>query len=152
MLNPLNHGKSLAQVAQYKVEPYVAAADIYAVAPHTGRGGWTWYTGSAGWMYRLMSESLLGIKRSGTRLLIEPCLPEEWNRFSIRYRYHSAEYHIEVEQVDNHSATGMTVDGIDNPQAGIQLQDDGKTHQVQLRICRENGQPDSHKRDDRQRA
>lgn len=152
MLNPLNHGKSLAQVAQYKVEPYVAAADIYAVAPHTGRGGWTWYTGSAGWMYRLMSESLLGIKRSGTRLLIEPCLPEEWNRFSIRYRYHSAEYHIEVEQVDNHSATGMTVDGIDNPQEGIQLQDDGKTHQVQLRICRENGQPDSHKRDDRQRA
>lgn len=72
--------------------------------------------------------------------------------FSIRYRYHSAEYHIEVEQVDNHSATGMTVDGIDNPQAGIQLQDDGKTHQVQLRIRRENGQPDSHKRDDRQRA
>ncbi|MGL4269731.1 MAG: GH36-type glycosyl hydrolase domain-containing protein, partial [Plesiomonas sp.] len=152
MLNPLNHGKTLAQVAQYKVEPYVAAADIYAVAPHTGRGGWTWYTGSAGWMYRLMSESLLGIKRSGTRLLISPCLPEEWDRFRISYRYHSAEYRIEVEQVDNGSETGMTVDGIDSPQEGIQLQDDGKTHQVSIRIRREHGQPDSDKREDRQRA
>ena len=148
MLNPINHGKTLAQVAQYKVEPYVAAADIYAVEPHTGRGGWTWYTGSAGWMYRLMSESLLGIRRSGTRLLIEPCLPEEWESYSLRYQYQDTLYLITVSQVD--SDAGITIDGVASPHEGVQLHNDRKTHQVSIRVLREKGLPD--KRETRQRA
>ena len=79
LINPLAHGASPAAIETYKVEPYVVAADVYAVAPHVGRGGWTWYTGSAGWMYRLIVESLLGLRLQGDRLRVEPCLPADWN-------------------------------------------------------------------------
>src|SRR6185437_14343588 len=82
MINPVNHANSDAAIAVYKVEPYVVAADVYAVAPHTGRGGWTWYTGSAGWMYRLVVESLLGLRIEGSKLRIEACLPESWAGFT----------------------------------------------------------------------
>jgi cyclic beta-1,2-glucan synthetase len=78
------------------VEPYVVAADVYAVAPHTGRGGWTWYTGSAAWMYRLIVESLLGLRREVDKLFFKPCLPEEWKGFTLHYRYRETVYHIEV--------------------------------------------------------
>src|ERR1041384_5720620 len=81
MINPVNHTRSAAALATYKVEPYVMAADVYAAAPHTGRGGWTWYTGSAGWMYRLALESLLGLSREGARLRVAPCLPAGWPGF-----------------------------------------------------------------------
>ncbi len=87
MINPVNHGRSAQTVAIYKVEPYVVAADVYAVAPHTGRGGWTWYTGSAGWMYRLIVESLLGLKLEADKLHIAPCMPPAWNEYKLTYRY-----------------------------------------------------------------
>ena len=87
MINPVNHAQSAAAIATYKVEPYVMAADVYAAAPHTGRGGWTWYTGSAGWMYRLALESLLGLRLEGDKLRLAPCLPASWPGFKLRYRY-----------------------------------------------------------------
>ena len=96
MINPVNRTQTAAAIATYKVEPYVMAADVYAAAPHTGRGGWTWYTGSAGWMYRLALESLLGVKREGDKLRLAPCLPASWPGFKLRYRYGDTIYHIAV--------------------------------------------------------
>src|SRR5437764_8733658 len=98
MIKPVNHGRSSEAIAAYKVEPYVVAADVYALPPHTGRGGWTWYTGSAGWMYRLVVESLLGVQLEVDRLRFAPCLPLEWHQFSLRYRYHETYYHILVRR------------------------------------------------------
>ena len=83
MINPVNHGKTSKEIAVYKVEPYVLAADVYAFSPHAGRGGWTWYTGSAGWLYRLIIESFLGLQQEGNKLKIVPCIPEEWESFKI---------------------------------------------------------------------
>ncbi|RYE95212.1 MAG: cyclic beta 1-2 glucan synthetase, partial [Oxalobacteraceae bacterium] len=85
MINPVHHGEDAAAVAVYKVEPYVLAADVYGVAPHVGRGGWTWYTGSAGWMYRLLTESLLGLHREGSRLSLRPCIPADWTEYKLQY-------------------------------------------------------------------
>ncbi|MEO8376298.1 MAG: glucoamylase family protein, partial [Candidatus Sumerlaeota bacterium] len=98
LLNPVNHGSTPEQILKYKVEPYVVAADIYAVAPHTGRGGWTWYTGSAGWMYRLIIETLLGLKLEGTQLRITPRLPKAWNAFTIHYRFRRTHYQIVIQR------------------------------------------------------
>jgi len=97
MINPVNHGKSAEMIGTYKVEPYVVAADVYAVSPHTGRGGWTWYTGSAAWMYRLIVESLLGLKLEVDRLHVAPCLPADWWGFTVHYRYRETLYHINVK-------------------------------------------------------
>ncbi len=108
IINPINHGNTAAKIATYKVEPYVIAADVYAVSPHIGRGGWTWYTGSSGWMYRLIIESLLGIKLEVNRLTIEPLLPPDWPEIDISYRHREVTYHIHVEQV----AVGSTPAGI----------------------------------------
>ena len=99
LLNPINHGSTPAQISTYKVEPYVVAADVYAVAPHTGRGGWTWYTGSAGWMYRLLTETLLGLKLEGNRLRLTPRLPKHWPTCKIDYRYRQTLYHIHHLQI-----------------------------------------------------
>ncbi|MDH5580130.1 MAG: cyclic beta 1-2 glucan synthetase, partial [Betaproteobacteria bacterium] len=98
MMNPVNHARTPEGVATYKVEPYVIAADVYAVVPHTGRGGWSWYTGSAGWMYRLIVESLLGLSREADRLRFTPCLPADWEAFTMRYRYGETVYEIAVQQ------------------------------------------------------
>ncbi len=98
LINPINHGKTAEDIAIYKAEPYVMAADVYGVAPHTGRGGWTWYTGSAGWMYQLITESFLGIKREGNSLVIEPKIPKDWTSFRVQYRLNENIYKIEVEQ------------------------------------------------------
>jgi cyclic beta-1,2-glucan synthetase len=92
MINPINHTKTPDDVARYKVEPYVVAADVYALSPHVGRGGWTWYTGSAGWMYRLIVESLLGLRLETDKLFIEPCLPSDWDTTRINYRYRETMY------------------------------------------------------------
>jgi cyclic beta-1,2-glucan synthetase len=118
------------------VEPYVVAADVYAVAPHTGRGGWTWYTGSAGWMYRLIVESLLGLKLEGDRLHVAPCLPAEWNEFKLSYRYRETEYHITVlrSNAEEEEQAGVTVDGTTQADDYIQLIDDQKTHEVGVRV------------------
>ena len=98
MINPVNHGGSSQAIATYRVEPYVVAADVYALPPHTGRGGWTWYTGSAGWMYRLIMESLLGLRVEVDKLYFAPHFPSTWDSFIAHYRYRETVYHITVRQ------------------------------------------------------
>jgi cyclic beta-1,2-glucan synthetase len=134
MINPINHAKSLEAIATYKVEPYVMAADVYAVSPHVGRGGWTWYTGSAGWMYRLILESLLGLRREGDRLSFEPCLPGDWTEFKVHYRYHETVYHIKVFQTADCSVASVTVDGVEQSDTSIPLVDDHQEHSAEVRI------------------
>jgi cyclic beta-1,2-glucan synthetase len=87
MLNPSNHGRTPAEVARYKTEPYVMAGDVYARPPHAGRGGWSWYTGSAGWMYRAGVESILGLRRRGDTFVIDPCIPSSWDHYRIDWRF-----------------------------------------------------------------
>ncbi|HXB13873.1 MAG TPA: cyclic beta 1-2 glucan synthetase, partial [Bacteroidia bacterium] len=132
MINPVNHGKSAEEIAVYKVEPYVLAADVYACAPHAGRGGWTWYTGSAGWMYQLITESFLGLQREGNKLKIAPCIPAEWEAFTMHYRYVKTVYHIVVRQKENVGNTRVTLDGIEEITSVITLMDDEKEHNVEL--------------------
>jgi cellobiose phosphorylase len=135
MINPLHHGESAERTAVYKVEPYVVAADVYAVAPHTGRGGWTWYTGSAGWMYRLILESLLGLRLAAGRLHFEPCLPADWQGFKLQYRYRETTYRIAVRQ-DAEAATSVSVDGVVQREPAIMLVDDRREHQVDVNLKR----------------
>ncbi|PVE41395.1 GH36-type glycosyl hydrolase domain-containing protein [Limnohabitans planktonicus] len=134
LINPLHHGSSAQQVARYQVEPYVMAADVYAVAPHEGRGGWTWYTGSAGWMYRLILESLLGLRLQGASLHFSPCLPDAWPGFALQYRFGQTVYAIEVQKLTGSSALVLVLDG--EPQAGpvLPLQDDGVAHRVVVQV------------------
>jgi cellobiose phosphorylase len=132
IINPVNHGKSATAIATYKVEPYVVAADVYALSPHTGRGGWTWYTGSAGWMYRLITESLLGLRLEVDRLHIEPCLPAGWEGFKMHYRYRETVYHISIVQVPGDA--GVTVDGEVRTDKAIPLVDDRRDHNVEVRL------------------
>ena len=131
LINPVNHGDRADAIATYKVEPYVVAADVYAVAPHVGRGGWTWYTGSAGWMYRLIVESLLGVRREGDRLHLSPCLPADWPGFTLRYRYHDTVYRIHVQHADAGGPSRLSIDGIEQAQLVIGLQDDRGVHAVE---------------------
>jgi cellobiose phosphorylase len=132
MINPVNHARSAAAMGTYKVEPYVMAADVYALAPHIGRGGWTWYTGSAGWMYRLIVESLLGLKLEVDRLRFDPCLPARWEGFKMHYRYRETVYHIAIVQGSGEAA--MTIDGEPRAGSAIPLVDDGREHTVELRL------------------
>ena len=139
MINQANHVQSAAAIATYKVEPYVMAADVYAVAPHTGRGGWTWYTGSAGWMYRLVVESLLGLRLEAERLHIAPCLPAHWDGFKVHYRFRETVYHITVSQIragadDVCGMTSMSVDGVAQDDQAIALSDDGREHTVEISV------------------
>jgi cellobiose phosphorylase len=137
MINPISHANSEAAIATYKVEPYVVAADVYAVSPHTGRGGWTWYTGSAGWLYRLIVESLLGLKLEVDTLRFAPFLPADWESFKLHYRYRETVYHIIVLQT--HAAdhkTRVTVDGVEQRDEAIPLVDDRLEHAVEVRIHR----------------
>ena len=135
MINPVNHSKSVEDATTYKVEPYVVAADVYAATPHTGRGGWSWYTGSAAWMYRLIIESLMGIKLEAGKLSFSPCLPADWNGFKMHYRYRETVYHIKViqtsaENVEMH----VNLDGIEQYDKAISLVDDHKEHLVEVWI------------------
>ena len=135
LINPVNHGNTPEAIATYKVEPYVMAADVYSEKQHIGRGGWTWYTGSAGWMYRLIIESLLGIRREGDQLRIEPCIPAEWNSFAIQYRYQETMYHISVEQVSaDKKGIILMVDGVKQPDKIVHLINDQKEHKVELKM------------------
>ncbi|MEP6749727.1 MAG: glucoamylase family protein, partial [Bacteroidota bacterium] len=134
MINPVNHGKTPQAVSIYKVEPYVLAADIYSRAPHAGRGGWTWYTGSAGWFYRLITESFLGLQQEGNKLKFNPCIPDEWKSFKVHYRYKTAMYHIEVIQINNAEEAAVTVDAEVQKGKMITLKDDGMEHQVKVTI------------------
>ena len=110
LLNPINHANTRAGVFRYKVEPYVVAADIYAEPPHVGRGGWTWYTGSAGWMYRAGIEWILGFRLRGTILHFDPCMPRAWRNFEITFRYHSSRYEIVVENSQGVARGVMSVE------------------------------------------
>jgi cyclic beta-1,2-glucan synthetase len=135
MINPINHGGSQDGIATYKVEPYVVAADVYALSPHIGRGGWTWYTGSAGWMYRLIIESLLGLRLEIDKLHIEPCLPADWETFKVHYRYRETIYHITIIKIhDSNRDIRITVDGVERHDEAIPLVDDYKEHSVEVRI------------------
>ena len=140
LLNPVNRTTTRAAVHRYKVEPYVVAADVYSVAPHAGRGGWTWYTGSAAWMYRAGLEGLLGFRLQGSQLQLAPCIPAHWPGFEIVFRYRTARYEISVENPDGRQrrrASGvvsMELDGQPLPAgaASIPLVDDGATHHLHL--------------------
>ncbi|MEP6735492.1 MAG: glucoamylase family protein [Chryseolinea sp.] len=131
MINPINHGSSASEVSTYKVEPYVMAADVYGVHPHTGRGGWTWYTGSAGWMYQLITSSFLGIKREGNKLWFEPCVPKDWNSFKIYYRFEKTEYEIVLTQSQSEDSS-IKVDSLESHDNFIMMNDDGITHRVEI--------------------
>ncbi|MEO8343338.1 MAG: glycosyl hydrolase family 65 protein, partial [Gallionella sp.] len=145
MLNPINYGSHPDDIARYKVEPYVMCADIYGAAPHTSRGGWTWYTGAAGWMYRLSVETLLGLQLEVDHLRITPCIPAHWEGYKIRYRYRETLYHITVRQEAKKSdrkVMRVTVDGvvlnetgiekIENGQGMIPLVDDRVEHHIEV--------------------
>jgi cyclic beta-1,2-glucan synthetase len=137
LLNPINRTSTRADVHRYKVEPYVVAADVYSVAPHVGRGGWTWYTGSAGWMYRAGLEGILGFRVQGASLLLTPCIPEKWPRFEIVFKYRSSRYEILIDNPVGVSCgvTHAELDGNALPsdlQTRIPLVDDGNIHSVRL--------------------
>jgi cellobiose phosphorylase len=136
LLNPVRHGATPEDVARYMVEPYVVAADVYGAPPHTGRGGWTWYTGSASWLYRVGLEAILGFHKRGDRVRIDPCVAPDWPRYELTYRHRSAIYHVVVE---NAAGTGrgvraVTVDAHAVPDGEIPLMDDGKTHEVRVEL------------------
>jgi cyclic beta-1,2-glucan synthetase len=141
MLSPVSHGGTAEQVAIYQVEPYVIAADVYGVAPHLGRGGWTWYTGSAGWMFRVALESILGLTvRDGKRLELRPCVPDAWPGFTLRYRLPGTEtsYRIVVRRGSG-AQTVALLDGaalaIDSGAVQIPLAPDGRRHDVRVELC-----------------
>ncbi len=131
LINPVNHAKTPAAMARYAAEPYVLAGDVYAVTPHTGRGGWSWYTGSAGWMYRLIVESLLGLRREGDTLHLKPLLRADWPGFKLRYRYRDTAYWIEIKRdAGATQAISLSVDGVVQAGPVIALVDDRVEHKV----------------------
>jgi cyclic beta-1,2-glucan synthetase len=136
ILNPIHHASTRAAVHRYKVEPYVACADVYAEPPYVGRGGWTWYTGSAGWMYRAGLEWILGFRLRGAMLVLDPCVPRDWRGFEIAFRYRSARYEIAVENPHGvcRGVTCVELDGdaLPGDRAQIPLADDGATHRVRV--------------------
>ncbi|HZL98316.1 MAG TPA: protein ndvB, partial [Terriglobales bacterium] len=137
MINPVTHSKSPRGIAVYKVEPYVVAADVYALPPHTGRGGWTWYTGSAGWMYRLIVESLLGLTLEVDKLRFAPCFPADWKGFKVYYRYRETAYEIDIrQQPGGEDRTIVTVDGVERQDGVIPLVDDRRNRSVGIVFLR----------------
>jgi cellobiose phosphorylase len=138
LLNPIHHGATPAQIATYKVEPYVVAADVYAVAPHIGRGGWTWYTGSAGWMYRLLIETLLGVNPEGDHLRLTPRLPKSWTTYKIHYRYRQTVYHITISRLEAGAAEAdqLLLDGEALAAKTVPLVDDRREHFIELKFNR----------------
>ena len=138
MLNPINHARTRADAHRYKVEPYVVCADIYSMPPHVGRGGWTWYTGSAGWLQRAGMESLLGLKFAGATLRVDPCIPKAWGQFDATLAYRSATYVVRVENPGGVSRGVIyaTVDGVELAQrpVSVPLIDDGRRHEVFARL------------------
>ena len=137
MINPINHTGSADAVATYKVEPYVVSADVYAVAPHIGRGGWSWYTGSAGWMYRSIIESQLGLRRQGDTLHFTPCLSPDWPSCTLHYRFQETSYQIEMDTIKTGGGAGLITiveDGILQQDAFVRLRNDRRVHVVHVSI------------------
>ena len=136
MLSPINHARTEHEVNRYKVEPYVMAADVYATYPHVGRGGWTWYTGAAGWMYQAGLEGILGFNRQGDKLVLKPCIPSRWPGYRLTYQYHMTHYEIIVENPMGRM-TGcerITLDDEVLVEPVILLKDDGLVHTVRLKL------------------
>jgi len=133
LLNPMQHAATAEQIATYKVEPYVIAADVYAVAPNIGRGGWTWYTGSAGWMYRFLTETLLGVHLEGNRLRITPRFPAGWTSYKVHYRHRQTVYHITINRLSADGTGELSLDGQTLAEETIPLTDDHIEHFVELR-------------------
>jgi cellobiose phosphorylase len=136
LINPVYHATTPADAQHYKVEPYVVCADVYGAPPHTGRGGWTWYTGSASWLYRVALEAILGFRLQGNRLKIEPCIPRGWAGYQMTYRFGAATYRI---LVDNAAGTGrgvrsVTVDGKPMSDGTVSLRDEAATHEVRVEL------------------
>jgi cellobiose phosphorylase len=140
LINPINHTVTAEAIATYKTEPYAVAADVYGVEPHIGRGGWTWYTGAAGWLYRLIVESLMGVSRQADKLTIKPCLPHDWDHCSIRYRYAETTYLIDIRQVntsDEDRASTISLDGVDVGDQSVLLVDDQQQHTIDVLILQQ---------------
>jgi cyclic beta-1,2-glucan synthetase len=138
LLNPINHARTRADVYRYKVEPYVVAADIYATPPHVGRGGWTWYTGSAGWMQRAGIESILGLRMQGAFVHLDPCIPKSWPKFEVTVQYRSAHYEIAVDNPDEvgQGVSFAELDGVTIVERPLRLPllNDGITHHLKVRL------------------
>jgi cyclic beta-1,2-glucan synthetase len=143
MINPINRTRTRAESDQYKVEPYAVAADIYAHPMHYGRGGWTWYTGSAGWMYRAGLESILGLRRRGAALSINPCIPASWPEYRVLWRFGRARYEISVENPERRSRGVLRaeLDGRPVDAAAVPLVDDGQVHRVKVVLGRSTSEP-----------
>ncbi|CAN5477618.1 glucoamylase family protein [soil metagenome] len=135
IINPINHGDRVDKINTYKVEPYVVAADVYAVAPHTGRGGWTLYTGSAGWMYRMLMESFLGLRLTVDKLTFDPRVPPSWKEFTVHYRYRETVHHIVVKfEGAGRVVQRVTLDGAEQPDKAITMVDDRQEHHAEVFI------------------
>jgi cellobiose phosphorylase len=135
LINPVHHGDTAEKISTYKVEPFVMAADVYGVSPHIGRGGWTWYTGSAGWTYRLITESLLGLHLHVDTLHFTPCIPAEWKSYKIHYRYRETFFHITI----NNPAGGKVIkrvvlDGTEQADQSVHLVDDRNQHYAEVEL------------------
>ena len=136
ILNPIHHARDPEGVERYKVEPYVVAGDVYSCLPHVGRGGWTWYTGSASWIYRAVLESVLGVQRRGDRLQINACIHPDWAQYEVTYHFRSAVYLIQVENRSG-AESGLAAVWLDDrllPERSFPLLDDGQTHNVRVVI------------------
>ena len=134
MVNPLNHGSTPAGIKKYKTEPYVIAADVYAVENHLGMGGWTWYTGSAGWMYQLLAESFFGLKRTGNRLTVKPCIPDAWSQWEIHYCFAQTNYHLKFQKKDSLTQIKIVMDGMEQESDDLLLVNDLLNHIVDIYI------------------
>ena len=134
LINPVNHARDEKELSTYKVEPYVMAADVYALSPNAGRGGWSWYTGSAGWIYKTGLEDMLGFQKKGNTLMIDPCIPRQWSQYSIRYRYFGSLYQIRISNPKgiNKGVSKVFIDGNIIEGNIISLADDGATHDVEV--------------------
>jgi len=132
MINPAHRTSTRTGMSAYKVEPYAVAADIYAESPHARRGGWTWYTGAAGWLYRAGTEFILGLRVEDNILHLKPCLPPEWRNAKIHYRYRTSMYHITIKSPlgTNQDVVGIELDGVHQTDLQIAMQDDGGVHAV----------------------
>jgi cellobiose phosphorylase len=135
MINPIHHGDTAERIETYKVEPYVVAADVYSNPQHGGRGGWTWYTGSAAWMYRLITESLLGLTLEVNRLRLAPLLPDGWSSMEIHYRHRDTQHHILIRSTGSGSGkkvSRVVFDGQQQEELTIPLKEDGREHRVEV--------------------
>lgn len=132
MLNPVNHARTMADAQRYKIEPYVIAGDVYARSPHDGRGGWSWYTGAAGWLYRSGLEDILGLRQRGDTFIVDPCIPSTWPECTVTWQYHETRYVITIRNPERRcrGVAAATLDGTTTNPAAIQLRNDGGVHQV----------------------